>query len=297
MELNQLLYFLEVAKQRSFTGAARELHISQPAISKMIQSLEEELGVLLLDRSSRHVTLTDYGLTVQQQATKVFRLLQDLQVELGDVTHLQKGSLRIGLPPMVGEMFFPRILSQFHQQYPNIKIKLHEGGSKKVAQDVAEGNLDVGVSLYPVKEDMFDFYEFAKDPLRLIVSAAHPLASRATVKLGDLHAEPFILYRQDFGLREIIYDACVQSGFKPDIVCETSQWEFMSKIVADGLGVALLPQKVCHELHNAKIKVIPIDDPPIFWHLALIWRKNTYLPQAAQKWISVATAQFSATLD
>lgn len=295
MEINQLIYFLEVSKQKSFTGAAKTLHVSQPAISKMIRMLEDELGVLLFDRTSRHVQLTDYGVIVQNQVQKLVQTFQDIHTELNEVTNLQKGVIRIGIPPMVGEMFFPRIIGLFHKKYPNIKIKLLEVGSKTVEEGVEDGSLDVGVAVLPIKPDTFESYEFAKNPIMLVVESGHRLAGRETAKFSDLKDESFILYRQDFGLYEMIHNACNLAGFAPDIVCETSQWDFMARIVADGLGIALLPQQVCQELKNKNVTVIPLDSPKIYWHLALIWRQDAYMPQASQKWISFAKSQFTET--
>jgi DNA-binding transcriptional LysR family regulator len=295
LEINQLIYFLEVAKQKSFTGAAKTLHVSQPAISKTIQMLEDELGVVLFDRTSRHVQLTDYGAIVQIQVQKLVQTFHDIHTELNEVTHLEKGVIRIGIPPMVGEMFFPRIIGLFHQQYPNIKIKLFEAGSTKVEEGVEDGSLDVGVALLPIKANTFESYEFAKNPIRLIVDPGHRLAGRELVKFADLKDESFILYRQDFGLYPMIVNACNLAGFEPDIICETSQWDFMARIVADGLGIALLPQRVCQELKISEVTVIALDSPQIYWHLALIWRQNAYQSQASQKWIAFAKAQFTET--
>jgi DNA-binding transcriptional LysR family regulator len=295
LEINQLIYFLEVAKQKSFTGAAKTLHVSQPAISKMIRMLEDELGVVLFDRSSRHVQLTDYGAIVQNQVQKLVQTFLDIHTELNEVTQLEKGVIRIGIPPMVGEMFFPRIIGLFHQQYPNIKIKLFEVGSKKVEEEVEDGSLDLGVAVLPIKANTFESYEFAKNPIMLIVDSKHRLSGRTVVNFSDLKDESFILYRQDFGLYQMIYNACSLAGFEPDIVCETSQWDFMARIVADGLGIAFLPQKVCQELNNSNVTVVALDSPQIYWHLALIWRRNAYLSQASQKWIAFAKAQFTET--
>ncbi|MBP2626281.1 MAG: LysR family transcriptional regulator [Firmicutes bacterium] len=291
MEINQLLYFLEVAKQKSFTGASKSLYVSQPAISKMIRMLEDELGVLLFNRSSHYVELTDYGIVVQGQVQKVVQAIQDIQTELNDITNLQKGDIRIGIPPMVGEMFFSGIIGLFHQQYPNIRMKLFESGSKAIEAGVEDGNLDVGVAVLPVNESKFEVYEIAKSPIMLIVNNNHPLSNQKNVKFSDLKDEEFVLYRQDFGLYKPIYDACIGAGFEPNIVCETSQWEFMVNIVSDHLGIAFLPLKVCEKLSSTNIKIISVDSPPIYWHLGIIWRKGTYLSQASRSWINFAKLQ------
>ncbi|HWR38952.1 MAG TPA: LysR family transcriptional regulator [Patescibacteria group bacterium] len=295
MEISQLLVFLEVAKLKSFTGAAKSLHLSQPAISKMIRLLEEEMGVALFNRSTHHVELTDYGVAIQGQVRELVHCFRNIHVELNDVTHLKKGSICIGIPPMVGETFFPRIIGLFHQKYPQIKIKLIEVGSKKVEIGVEDGSLDVGVAVLPVKDNAFETFEFIKNPLMLIVSRQHALAARETVNLAELRDEPFVFYHRDFGLYRLIYDACLNAGFEPEVICETSQWNFMARVVAAQLGVALLPKRVCQELQkqNMNIKVIAMEPPEIYWHLALIWKKSTYVSNAAKIWINFSKTQFA----
>jgi len=292
VEINQLQYFLEVAKQKSFTGAAKSLYVSQPAISKMIRMLEEELGVPLFNRSSHYVELTDYGIVVQGQVQKVIQEIQNIQSELNDITKLQKGNICIGIPPMVGEMLFPRIIGLFHQQYPHVKMKLFESGSKTIEKRVEDGSLDVGVAVLPVNSSKFEVYEIIKSPIRLIVNPNHLLSNQKNVKFSDLRDEEFVLYRQDFGLYKPIYDACIGAGFEPNIVCETSQWEFMVNIVSNQLGLAFLPLKVCENLSSTNIKILIVDSPSIYWHLGIIWRKDTYLSQASRAWINVAKVQF-----
>ena len=124
MDIRHLLYFVEVAKQESFTKAADALYLTQPTISKMVKSLEDELGVTLIRRSTKHIELTDAGYAVLNQAQQIVESMKNLEVELNDVLQLRKGSIRIGLPPMVGSLYFAPIIGAFKAAFPQIELHL-----------------------------------------------------------------------------------------------------------------------------------------------------------------------------
>lgn len=287
MDIRHLEYFLEVVRQGSFSKAAARLHITQPSISKMIKALEDEIGVTLLHRGAKQVELTDAGRALLEQAQQIVALFQNLAAELADVTHLQKGKLRIGMPPISASSVFPRALGEFKKNYPNISIEMYEFGSKKIAEALNEGSIDVGVVCsLPEKADLFGMLACVRDPLKVIVHPSHRLASCPAVDFSMLAGEPFVLYREDFSLHDQILKRCRQAGFQPQIICETSQRDFMTQMVAANLGVALLPGKICESLDPATIVAVPLAEPPLCLEMAVIWRKDRYLSFAAQRWIT-----------
>lgn len=296
MDVRHLTYFIEVARHRSFTKAARVLHITQPSISKMIKILEEELGVTLFYRSAKQIELTDAGKAVLRQAQQIVASFQNLTHELADVINLKRGNIIIGLPPMVGASFFPQVIGEFNQAYPQITMNLIEVGSKKVEQGVEDGSLDIGVVALPVKESTFEMFSFVKEPLMLIVPPDHPLAARDEVALAELRQEPFILFCEDFTLHDRIIDRCVQNGFHPHIICESSQWDFIAEMVAAKLGIALLPQTICQDLDPNYVRTIRLSDPMIPWHLGIIWKKDKYLSFAAREWLKFTSTRFGVHL-
>ena len=286
MNITHLEYFLEVVRQGSFSKAATSLHISQPSISKMIQSLEEELGVTLVLRNSKQVELTDAGRIILEQAQQIVERFQNLTMELDDIVHLKKGKLRIGLPHITGSTVLPGMLGEFNQNYPNIQIQLFEFGSKKIQLGVQEGALDIGiVCTPPTKADHFELLSLMKDPLRVIVHRDHRLAQNPVINFADLADEAFIMYSQDFSLYDCIWERCKSEGFQPRVICETAQREFMTQMVAAKLGIALLPSAICDGLNQTGITSIGIEDPQIYLQLAMIWRKDRYLSFAARRWL------------
>jgi DNA-binding transcriptional LysR family regulator len=284
MDIRQLQYFIEVAKHKSFTRAGENLHVTQPNISRMVKSLEEELGIALIDRSTKQLHLTDAGKIVYEEAKKVVQILDHLSIKLSDLMNIQQGKVKIGLPPIIGAKFFPKILAEFHASYPKITCELIEYGSKKVEQEISAGNLDLGAVVLPVEETRYHSVPFVHEEICLLVHRDHPLADKTEVFLRDLQHESFILFREDFTMHDRIINECIREGFHPKIIYESSQWDFIREMVATNLGVSLLPKTICEEFDPAQIRVIPVQ-PSIPWNVSIIWRKDRYLSFAAREWI------------
>ena len=293
MDILHLTYFLEVARQKSFTKAAQTLCVSQPSISKVIKTLENELNVTLFERSGREVILTDAGDAVFQRAQHVVYEFHNLSAELGDVFGLKKGEITIGLPPMVGSRFFPKVIGEFRRAYPMIRLKLLEVGSNQVEIEIDEGTLDLGVVALPVSKNDFEAFHFVNERLQVVLPPDHPLTGQPSLTLSELRDETFVLYKDDFSLYDHILIQCRHKGFTPQIACQSSQWDFIVEMVGANLGIALLPETICRELDPLRFRMLPLTDPVIPWNLAIIWKRNKYLSFAARKWLQMAKRYFN----
>lgn len=285
-DIKHLHYFLEVAVQKSFTKAAHHLYVTQPTISKMVRNIEDELGIALLDRSGKEIELTDAGKIVFEQSQKIVQSFDHLSEKLADLTNVKRGKLTIGLPPMIGVYFFPMILGKFRSKFPGIELNIVEYGAKKVANCVAEGALEVGVTVGSFDQRIFDSFFFYNDPLRLVVNSSNPLAKKGNVRLGDLKEESFILFPEEFSLRGMILKSCEHAGFQPRVFFESSQWDFMIKLVSEGFGIALLPESMIKKTQQKSVVTLPIEERGLTWRLSMIWKRNHYLSFAARTWIS-----------
>ncbi|MER1959320.1 MAG: LysR family transcriptional regulator [Solibacillus sp.] len=289
MDIRQIEYFVEVAKQLSFTKAAVALHVSQPSISKAIQNFEAELGVPLFYRSSKQLELTDAGQAVLINSMQVLESFQNLRSELTDLMQLKKGQIRIGIPPIVGAEFFSKLISVYKEQHPYIEILLTEVGTKRIREEIETGELDIGLvcSVTSTNENL-ETIRFLKDPLQLIVHESHPLAQKHAITMGDLANEAFIIYRKDFILFDRIIEECKNHGFYPTITCETTQKDLFIEMVQAKLGIALLPQKIAEKIPYHSIKRIPFKEEAIHLELGITWKKNKYLPYSVREFIQLA---------
>lgn len=287
MDIRQLEYFVEVAKQLSFTKAAASLHVSQPSISKAIQNFENELGVPLFYRSSKQLELTDAGQAVLVNAQQVLASFHNLRSELTDLMNLQKGQIRIGIPPIVGAEFFSKLISLYKEKYPYIEIQLTEVGTKRIREYIEAGQLDIGLVCNTSTYEQLETISFLKDPLQLIVHQDHPLASKKRIELKDLKEESFIIYRKDFILYDKIIEECSKEGFFPTIACETTQKDLFIEMVQAKVGIALLPQKIAEKIPYTTIKRIPLKEETIHLELGITWKKNKYLSFAVREFIQL----------
>ncbi|WP_066318684.1 LysR family transcriptional regulator [Bacillus sp. FJAT-29814] len=284
MELRQLQMFMEVAKHKSITRAAEHLHLSQPALSKSIMALEEELGMTLIIRSNKTSDLTDGGKVVLEYAQKMTALMEEMKTTLNDMTNLTRGQLNIGLPPFIGSLFFPRVMAKFHQTYPNIELNIAEYGGARVVKSVEEGEVELGVTVLPIDEEPFHVYPIVEEEMKLLVYKDHRLAGKGEVNVRDLKREEFIFYHEEFSLNQILMNHFRAFGFEPKILFKSSQWDLMSEMVAANLGITILPQSICNRVFNKDIMVLDLK-PTILWNLAVLTKKDRYISNAARTFI------------
>ncbi|PPA71077.1 LysR family transcriptional regulator [Jeotgalibacillus proteolyticus] len=291
MEIKHLQYFIKVTKAGSFTRAADDLYITQPAISRMIKSLEDEMGVPLFIRSRKKLQLTDAGRVFYEHAVKMDGQFKELQASLDSLTDQNKGHIRIGLPSIIDSVFFSSLIASFHREYPHITFELIEDGSKGIEEKVMEEKLDFGVAFLSSPHPVFDSYSLGREKLKLIVPAKHRLASRKSVRLEEVKDEEFIMFNKDFALRDCIYSACREAHFEPRIISETSQLDFIEEMVASNMGVTLLPESTIKGL-SGNVKELPISHPQIEWHLSIIWKRDRNAAHVKKEFIRFAETCF-----
>jgi DNA-binding transcriptional LysR family regulator len=294
MDVRSLRTFVEVARRQSFTRASESLHVTQPAISKMVRALEEELGTPLLLRERRRIALTDAGRIVLERAQGILDAMHGIEDEVGELSALRRGRLRIGFPPIVGVAFFPQMLAAYHTAHPGIVLELREEGSHHIEALVMSRELDVGAVVLPTDEKAFATMPFVHEDLQAVLHPTHPLARRDGLVLRELAGTPFVLYRPEFALHGHILDACRRAGFKPHVASESSHWDFIVAMVAANIGVALLPQTICRQLDPDQVRSVPLTKPVIPWHVALIWRRDRHLPPATRAWLDLAQRRLVA---
>ncbi len=286
MEFKQLRAFAEVVRQGGFTQAASVLHASQSAISKQVAQLEQRLGVQLLERSGPHLRLTDAGQVVKRHAEEFLRLRQELQRELDDLSQLDRGELRLGLPQLGSDALFAGLFAEYRRRYPNIVVHLQEGGSKLVEQLVLSGELEIGAGLQP-DNPAFDSQPFCNEQLDVLLPASHPLAGASGIALRQLAETPFFLYQQSFTLNDRLLRACEDAGFTPIEGGRSGQADFLGALVAAGQGVVLLPRVVACGLERPGVVRVTLLEPDLRWDIAFIWRRGAYLSRAAQAWLDL----------
>lgn len=292
MNLRALRAFVEVVRQGGFSQAAEVVSLTQSTVSKAVKTLEEELGMPLLNRLGHKNELTAAGKIAYRRASVLLAESNDLIAEINDLRGLKRGQLRIGLPPVGCGVLFAAMFAAYRSRYPDIEIELTEYGSKKLRECLDAGEVDLAALLLPVDEG-FDYQPVRNEPLMAVLPLNHPLARRKRIDFSDLADAPFILFEAGFALNAKILAACELKGVTPKVTARSGQIDFIVDLVAAGLGVAFLPRMLAHKHQHAGIALIPLDEPHTDWHIALAWRASAHLPPAARAWLDLATEMAS----
>ncbi len=279
-----LRYFIEVVQQQSFTRAAEKLFVTQPTISKMLRNLEEELGGTLLIRDGRKLVLTDTGRVVYERGRVIIDAFHQLESELNDVQHLNKGILRLGVPPMVG-MIMAGPIARFRTQYPGIELKISEFGGLTMQQAVQNGDLDLAITALPVEdESAFVIQPVVSHPLCVVAPKAGPWEACDKVEPQDLADVPLLIYNEDFSLSRQLMQLFSSIGITPRIAVRSGQWDFLAAMVQARMGLAILPEPICSRLDHDALIWRPLNSA-LCWTLGMIWREGGYLSHSTQAWI------------
>jgi DNA-binding transcriptional LysR family regulator len=282
MEIHQLRYFIAVAEYKHFTKAAEALHIAQPSVSQQIQKLEAELGSPLLHRMKRGVTLTEAGQTFLPWARRIVGDLATARAEVAELASLQRGSLAIGATPSLATRFLPAVVATFNQTYPGINFRLREAGSQPLVASLLAGEIDLALLILPVRNPSIETELLFEEPVHVGVPRTHHLAERSSVSISELRGERFVLFREDYDLREMTLNACHEAGFEPRAVLDGGEMDSVLHFVHAGLGIALLPSIVFDERGPVGI---PLLAPRITRAIGLAHRHDRVLSASARAFV------------
>jgi DNA-binding transcriptional LysR family regulator len=301
-DLRQLRYFVAVAEELSFTRAALRLHLSQPPLSQQIRSLEQDLGVQLLERTKRHVALTEPGRVFLEQARQILAKAEEARSQVVAAAAGYSGQLRLAYTVSVSfHPALPQTLLRFGQIAPNVRLKLSEMYTEPQFAALLSGEIDVGfVRSEPSHAQ--DFRELRlsvvdREPLLLALPSGHALASRSSLRLSEVATDDFV--SQPRQLAATIFDRLAmlstQAGFQPSIVQHAQQINGLLALVAAGLGLALVPASM-RAVRLPGVSYVALEDADAYLLLAVACRANDHSPALQQFLATVAEATMAPGL-
>ncbi|HEX4984881.1 MAG TPA: LysR family transcriptional regulator [Burkholderiales bacterium] len=292
MELRHLRYFVTVAEELHFGRAARKLHISQPPLSMQIRALEQELGVSLLNRTQRHVSLTQAGHALLGEARHILGRVEQAVLTTRRAGRGEIGELAVGFISVADYNVLPAVLREFRRRFPLVNLTLRESTTDAQLRDLLAARIDVGFVLPPVSEPSLESMPVVREPLIAALPEKHPLARKpGKLALEKLADAPFILFPRPNapGLYDDIVGRCKAAGFSPRIEQEAIQMQTIVSLVSAELGVALIPASLTNlQRTGVTYKALLGGSPLTEIHLA--WRRGDDLP-ALRMFVDVATRQ------
>jgi LysR family transcriptional activator of glutamate synthase operon len=244
MELRQLRYLVALADERHFTRAAAREHIAQPALSQQIRRLEDEVGLALVERTTRKVALTGAGELLVARARHILSELEAAQAELQTLAGVQGGRLSVGALHTMGPVDLSLLLASFHRNHPAVELTVREQSSEELAEMLREDVVDLAFLSVTerIQRRGLELHPLVSEELVVVVPTQHPLAGRDVIRLGELAGEPFIAFRTGSRLRELLNSGAAGAGFEPRIALESNEARRIRSLVTGGLGVAILPR-------------------------------------------------------
>lgn len=294
MELKQLRVLQAVGEFGSFSVAADRLDYTQPAVSKIVASLERELGTALVDRGIRPLRLTEAGVALAQRAAAAFEQIAAAELEVEAIANLSAGSLRIGTFSSAGAAMVVDALRAFRTSHPDVDVSITEiGMPSALTRSLRRGDLDLGVSFdYPEIGDTFaddlDTEYLVDDPFDVVVPRGHRLERGRTIRFAELSEENWLL--GDFGANSpsfrMIDRRCREAGFNPNVAYRVNDCQMAQALVAAGEGIALLPRIMLRATHPA-VTVRPLAADPPMRRVSAVRLATRYLTPATERFLEL----------
>ncbi len=239
MELSQLRYFLAVARRGNLSKAANDLGLSQPALSRSIAKLEEELGQPVFERRPRSMALTDAGELLVARAQDVVGIIDDTKSEIRDDG--RTGRLRVGAIPTIAPYLLPKLLRDFSRSYPEVSVEVTEGVTVDLIKACDQGELDLAILALPIETKHLDTEAMFEEELFLVMPKGHELAKKTDISLAEVENYPFVLLGEAHCLTGNVISVCRKKSFQPVAVERTSQLATVQELVTLGHGISMIP--------------------------------------------------------
>lgn len=288
MELFQLHSFLKVAEEGSVTRAADALYLTQPAVTQHIRSLENELGVMLFDRTGRGVRLTEAGEAFREYVRRCLAVLDEGRVVVSDLQEGTIGKLIIGAGVTTSIFHLPQWLQDFRDDYPEVDVVVRTGRSREVVQWVMEREIDLGLVTSPVDHPDLEVMGLFDEEIVLVTPPEHPLAQDKNTA-QKLEAAPLILFPHGSGFRDYLDHTLAEAGVKAQVKMETDSVEAIKSFVMVGLGVSFLPESaVDAEVEAGLLKKVTVESlPRLARRTSIIYRGDRYLSTTARSFMQL----------
>ena len=280
MEIRQLEYFLMVSRVNSFTRAAERLFVSQPAVTNAVRSLEDELGIQLFDRNQKQALLTAEGKIFCAHIEQLMNGISNTLEEIHAIKNLKSGVLHIGLTAAGAVRPFVKLLKNFMESFPNIKIKLAERDAATLQGMLIENKLDLAFMWAEQEKSVLAYKKIAAQEFFICCGRQNKFRRKNVLRFEELADEKFIL------LGDAAYRKAVEKIFPtPDVILESAHVQTVKNFVAEGFGISILPDSLAEADDN--LTIIPLE-PPLVMNLMLVYKSNRRMSHAAEAFLDLA---------
>lgn len=283
MDIKQLTYFITIVEEGNITRAANKLHMAQPPLSNQLKLLEVELGIKLLERGARKISLTDAGEILYKRAKHIVEITNSTTKEIEGFRKGIQGTLRLGTISSSGTALLSSRIIDFNKKYPNIKFEIYEGNTYELIEKINSGIIEVGIVRTPFNSQNLECLFLEPEPMIAIISNDYKFKSESDeIMLNDLKDMPLIIYRR---FEKMLLSEFQELGFEPNIFCINDDARTTILWARAGLGIGIVPKSAVNFefMNNIKYKII--NKETLITQIAAIWIKKRYLSISAKKFL------------
>lgn len=292
MNLKRLEYFCQLAALGNFTRAAHKVGIAQPALTVAIQKLEQEVGLKLINRADKHSLLIAEGEVLYKLATQLLSQAKQVELELEELKDLERGTIRFGVSAMMGSYYFPKILTEFKQKYPRIKIHLVDQGTAALERMLLNSELDLALIRGDLENPQLRYTQLINEEIVAGMANSHPLATEQTISLTQFCQQPLVLFHEGYFLREVVSQYSKKNHLTLDVRMETNLIELQKSLVRNEVGITTCLSRILqNECHMTSTPF----EPKIEFKLSLARKKNHYLSKASKVFMTYLSSKVEST--
>ncbi|MHC1758439.1 MAG: LysR family transcriptional regulator [Negativicutes bacterium] len=289
MDIRQLKYFQAIAEEGQISKAAKRLNMAQPPLSQQLKMLENELGVTLVERGPRNITLTEAGRLLQERAAQIIELTKATTHELQDLNSGTNGNLSIGAVASSGTTFLPDRIRSFHLQHPGITFQFWEGTTLRILELLQNGIIEIGIVRAIFDPNLYQSFDLPPEPMVAAYRQSfNDVPAASSIAMPKLAGKPLLIHRSNEAL---IAECCLNSGFAPHILCRGDDVRSLLVWANAGIGVAIVPKSVVGLVPSSRLTYSEISEPALSIKKAVVWYKNRYLSTVSRNFLAILLAE------
>lgn len=294
MNTRDIEYYVQIVKQKNFTKVAKYFQVSQPTITYALKRLEKELDAVLItrDRSHHELVITPAG---KQLFIHAQSILQEIKMAKAEITQLQKKKLRFGMPPIIGNEYFPKLSSYFIKSQLMDQIEITDGGSRDLYGMIHQGRIDLAIlgSTQPIIDQKLEIELLLDKRFMIVVAPTHPFADRQTISFSDLTAEQFVLLKEHYVHPAAFKKLAKQAHIEPKVVYQSNDLAILKSMIRENIGIGFLTEIAIHPEDH--LVSIPLSDQLQPHFLISLAKRTQQIPTPLQENVVEVIQQFMKT--
>lgn len=289
MDIRQLKYFMAIVEEGQISRAAKRLHMAQPPLSLQLKMLEENLGVQLIERTTKSLRLTEAGHALYQRAEQILGLVDTTTKEIREFDQGLRGTLGIGSPPGIGHLYMPPRLAEFHARFPEVTFQWREGNTYRVLELLNSRVIEVGIVRLPIDENTYEIKPLVTEPWVAVLRKNSGISRPAKITLAQVAREPLLLMQRQQGIfcHDMVWDELRAAEVEPTLFCESDNVMALLTLVELGLGAAIVPRSAAALKSSPSLHIAEITGCKLESAVAITWLKGQRLSAAAKQFVEM----------